>query len=218
MVSPVPRRSAPGQHPRRAAPAEIGFEQRRQRRARGERGQRRGGEARRLTQPVGFAGVNGRGPAQPSDGRPARGPTCPHAPAGAESGEPVAAGSPGRLPAGLEPGEAQRLDHRAGLGPPQPGAAGDDRVRPASVSAPPASGRPSGQQPAPSSRQEPVGAGYGARPRRPARREARKGPCRIRMLRRSFDVLRRPEAQLLRPRKGSGPGLRPAATSASRPI
>ena len=38
----------PGQHPRGAAPAEIGLEQRRQRRARGKRGERRRGEARGL--------------------------------------------------------------------------------------------------------------------------------------------------------------------------
>ena len=42
------------QHPRSAAPAEIGLERRRQRGARRERGERRRGEARGLAQPVGL--------------------------------------------------------------------------------------------------------------------------------------------------------------------
>ncbi len=54
MVSPVSRRKRAGQHLRRTAPAEIGLEQRCQRRPRGQGGERRRGEARHLLQQRGF--------------------------------------------------------------------------------------------------------------------------------------------------------------------
>ena len=46
----------PRQHPRGAAPAEIGLERRLQRAARGNRGKRRGGKARGLAQRIGLDG------------------------------------------------------------------------------------------------------------------------------------------------------------------
>ncbi len=66
MVSPVPRRSAPACTWARAAPAEIGLEQRCQRRLCGQGTQGRCGEARGLAQPAGFGGTEwpGPGPAQ----------------------------------------------------------------------------------------------------------------------------------------------------------
>ena len=56
IVSPMPRRKRAGQHPRGAASTEIGFERRIQRGSRGERGEGRGREARRLMQPFGVVG------------------------------------------------------------------------------------------------------------------------------------------------------------------
>ena len=59
------------QHPRSAAPAEIGLERRRQRGARGEGGERRGGEARGLAQPAGLVGRERTRP-DPAEQRPVR--------------------------------------------------------------------------------------------------------------------------------------------------
>ena len=78
--------------------------------------------------------VNGRGPIQPSDG--ASGPGADdilmHR-AASESHEPgpasVARRSSGSGAGKPAAAKSERLDHRAGVGPPQPGAAGDDRVR-----------------------------------------------------------------------------------------
>ena len=80
------------------------------------------------------SGVNGRGPTQPSLGPFGLGATAsswtgPAAQAlRASGGRLRPAGLPPRRrePAGQEP---QRLDHLAALGPPQPGAPGDERVR-----------------------------------------------------------------------------------------
>ena len=74
LADAAPQRT--GQHARRAAPAEIGLERRGQRGARGQCGERRRGEARRLAQAVGLVGREGTraDPAEPRAVR--RGPTA----------------------------------------------------------------------------------------------------------------------------------------------
>ena len=59
-------------------------------------------------------------------------------------------------------GEAQRLDHHPGLRPPQPGAAGDDRMRHRQGQGAAGQRQTFGQQPAAELGQEPVRAGRGA--------------------------------------------------------
>ena len=127
---------SPGQHLRRTAPAEIGLEQRRKGRARGKGGERRRGKTRRLMQQRGFG--LGEGPRE----SPAEHRACPTSGAvscragdmllhhaRAEPDEPVAADIALLGPGRDQGPEAERLDHRAGVRPPQPGAAGDDRMR-----------------------------------------------------------------------------------------
>jgi hypothetical protein len=127
------------QHPRGAAPAEIGLESRRQRGARRERGERCGGEARGLPQLVGLVGRERTRP-DPAERRPVRpGPdgVLMHD-AGRQSGEPAPAGIAGRArrSCGSEPSrdepsrhEPQGLDHFPALGPPEPSAPSNERVR-----------------------------------------------------------------------------------------
>jgi len=69
MVSPISRRKGPAST--RAAPTEIGLESRRQRGARRESGERRGGEARGLAQRIDFAGRERTRP-DPAERRPVR--------------------------------------------------------------------------------------------------------------------------------------------------
>ena len=128
-IAPQRRR----QHPRRAAPAEIGFERRRQGGACREHRQRCGGKARGLAQLLDLVAVNGRGPIQASDGPSGLEPIVsswispPAMPR-----EPLPAGIVGgchrrrQRPARRKP---KRLDHLAALRAPQPGAPRDQRMR-----------------------------------------------------------------------------------------
>ena len=145
------------QHPRRAAPAEIGLESRRQRGARRESGERRRGEARGLAQLVGLAGRERTRP-DPAE----RGPVRPRSDdvlmheAGRESGEPAPAGIVRRGLAASAAASPPATNPKASITSPL--SARHSQVRramsgcgTASVSAPPASGRPSATRRAPSS-------------------------------------------------------------------
>ena len=128
LAAPAPQRAR--EHPRGAAPAEIGLEGRGQRRSRGQRGERRCGEARRLAEAGGFLGGEGTGP-DPGQGRAVRPPPDRVLMDGLRAksfkpGPPCVACGRGRQPSGQEP---QRLDHLAAIGPPEPAAPGDQRVR-----------------------------------------------------------------------------------------
>ena len=134
MVSPIAAPERAGEHARGAAPAEIGFERRRQRRAGAERRERGHGEARRLAEAPGFGGVNGRGPTQPSLGPSAAGPIASSCtgpgPRPASQRRPDSPGWPSRFRGpGSASHKSQRLDHLAASRPPQQGAPGDERVR-----------------------------------------------------------------------------------------
>ena len=137
MVSPAPRRSATGLRPGGAAPAEIGLEQCRQR-WRAPTRAARGAAAKRAAwrSPARLDGARTEHavPAQASD-RPVqpRSDGCSHALA--PVGERPA---PGQAPAdqsrrGLAESDRRRSPRASitahGLGPPEPGAAGDERVR-----------------------------------------------------------------------------------------
>jgi len=121
------------QHPRRTAPAEIGLESRRQRGARSDCGERRRGETRGLAQRIGLAGRERTRP-DPAEQGPVRpGPDDVLMDrAGREAGEP-ATGIVGLACRwrDREPSrhEAQGLDHLPALGPPQPCAPRDQRMR-----------------------------------------------------------------------------------------
>ena len=119
MVSPVSRLSLSAQHLRRAAPAEIGLEQCRQRRARDKDRQRCCGEPRRLTQQGRFILRQrpGGGPAEQRIVGRRAGDVLLHR-RGAEPDEPVATEIALPGPGELQRPEAQRLDHHAGLRPP----------------------------------------------------------------------------------------------------
>ena len=220
-----------GLDPRGAAPAEIGFEQRGQRRPRGERGERRRDEARGLAQPAGLGGSErpGAGPAQ-------------HGPIGhrnggrtdrvllhrAEPGQPFASGLAERT----ADGKAQRFDHRPGLRPPQPGATGDDRMRHRKRERAAGHRQAVGQQPAAELGQEQVRAKRGAcLVNQPGKRRGQihaaimwRGALACHLAPRETRTVRkrrRPSVAAShslpwRPRQGSGPGSRPAATAASR--
>ncbi len=134
MVSPRLRRNGPGQHPRRAAPAEIGFESRRQGGAGGESGKGCSGKARGLAQLISFGGRERTrpDPAECWSVRPwADGILLDDA--GGQSGEPMPAGIVLRArPAQrrkFSRHEAEGLDHLPAFGPPQPGAPCDKRMR-----------------------------------------------------------------------------------------
>ena len=157
MVSPMSRRKRTGQHPRGAAPAEIGLERRRQRGARRQRGERRRGEARGLAQRVGLT-VRERTRPDPAERRPVRLAARRRLRARRRPQAPASQRRPASSPGLAAPWpracrhEPQRLDHLPARGPPQPGAPRDQRVRHGqSVRAPPASGRPSATRRAPSS-------------------------------------------------------------------
>ena len=128
----APQRSR--QHARGAAPAEIGFERRRQRRARRQCGEWRCRETRGVAQPAGLC-FRERSRPDPAEQRPVRSGAdgvFMHRPA-CEGGQPAPTGiaSGIRQPRAAESRrrKSHRLDHLAVLGPPQPGAAGNDRVR-----------------------------------------------------------------------------------------
>ena len=130
MVSPKSAPQGAREHPRRGAPAEIGLEGGGQRCASHEGGERRCGETRGLTKPIRLDGGEWSRP-DPAKRRPVR--TRPddilmRRPA-SKSCKPGPAGIAGRTRAWKRRCEPERLDHRAGVGPPQPRAAGDDRVR-----------------------------------------------------------------------------------------
>ena len=120
-----------GEHPRRAAPAEIGLKRRRQRRPRGQRGERRGGEAGGLVQAVSFVGGErtGTDPTKPRPVRLWRDDVLMDG-SDAKSFEPshatVACSRRSREPSWQEP---QRLDHLAAVRSPEPGAPGNKRMR-----------------------------------------------------------------------------------------
>ena len=122
-----------GEHPRRAAPAEIGLERRGQRGARGQRGERRGGEARGLAEPAGLVGGERTRPDPAERGPSGLGPTASSCagppPRPASQRRPASPGGPGAPSASPAAAESQRLDHLAAIGPPEPGAPGDERVR-----------------------------------------------------------------------------------------
>ena len=162
---------APGQHFFRTAAAEIGLEQRRERRARGEGGERGGSKTRRLMQQRGF-GLGGGPRESPAEHRAVRWPSdvgrrcragdmlLHHA--RAEPVEPVAADIALLRPGRGQGPEAERLDHRAGVRPPQPGAAGDDRMRRRKRQRAAGERQAIGDQLRAERRQEAVGGGHGA--------------------------------------------------------
>ena len=144
LADAAPQRT--GQHARRAAPAEIGFERRAQRRSRGEGGERRRREARRLSQAVGLVGGE-RTLAHPAQFRPVRGRSDRvfMQRAGCEARKPAPAGLAGGPSAPEKPPAA---NPSASITSPLP--ARHSQVRratsgcgAASVRAPPASGAPS---------------------------------------------------------------------------
>jgi hypothetical protein len=127
----APQRSC--ENARGAAPAEIGFQRSGQRRARRQRGEWRCRETGGIVQP-GRLFCRKRARPDPAEQRPIRsgaddvfmhGPAC-------KRGQPALAGIAGQIrhPRGeSRRRKSHRLDHLAVPGPPQPGAAGNDRVR-----------------------------------------------------------------------------------------
>ena len=149
----------PGQHLRRAAPAEIGLEQRRERRPRGEDGERRRSKTRHLMQQRGFG--FGEGPRRQPSRAPGR-PTLGHASASAPAGDillhhPVPSPASQSRPTLPCSGPAGPRDPKPSASITAPVSARHSQARramigcgAASVSAPPASGKPSAISCAPS--------------------------------------------------------------------